>query len=236
MPVLPDWESSSGQIVELPPIPARIIEDGKPSRKIDRSRPSLRLVLKPISVSLRYKRERFLGTIDSIEPKVREGLRSILREQQAGAPPNHQDVQHWMEEWNLSEPWIGEVAAASLQLWRDYPSIDRWELPFLVDRAFDNQEEFKVHAWNPVAQSADDYEHEVAWKLRNYIRWIEAAVRRAGLEPVRESRDRGHDHFLWLVQYQIKLKSFYAIGKANKLTPSPVSRAVHQLGASSLPP
>lgn len=104
MPVLPNWERPSGQILELPPIPARIIEDGKPSRKIDRSRPSLRLVLKPISVSLRYKRGRFLDTIDSIEPKVREGLRSILKEQKAGALPNHQDVQHWMEEWNLSEP------------------------------------------------------------------------------------------------------------------------------------
>jgi len=91
-----------------------------------------------------------------------------------------------------------------------------------------------VHAWNPVAQSADDYEDEVSWKLRNYIRWIEAAVRRAGLEPVRELRDRGHDHFLWLVQYQIKLKSLYSIGKANQLTPSSVSRAVHRL-AQELP-
>ena len=77
-----------------------------------------------------------------------------------------------MEKWHLSELWIGEVARECHRVWRDNPSLDRWELPFLVDRAFRNEEEFRAHAWNPLAQPSGDYKAEVLWKLQRYIKFV----------------------------------------------------------------
>jgi hypothetical protein len=134
-----------------------------------------------------------------------------------------------MEKWHLSELWIGEVARECHRVWRDNPSIDRWELPFLVDRAFRNEEEFRAHAWNPLAQPSVDYKAEVLWKLHRYIEFVETEARRSGLKPATRMRDRGHDHFLWLVQFQIKRQSYYKISQHQSFSDDAVVLAVKKL-------
>jgi hypothetical protein len=177
-----------------------------------------------ITTSRSNARRRFLEAVDSIEPKVRESLRDLQ--------PLLGEVKKWARRWNLSAPWILDVAIASLILWKNQDlSPDReWAFPFHVDRSFES-EEFRVRGFNPARETQKEYQEEVAYCLRRYLARMDAEVRDRGLEPVPDRRQREGDHFDWLVRYQISGWSFYRIANARKIDQRAVSRAIKSLAA-----
>jgi hypothetical protein len=198
-------------------------------------------------------RNGFLGRI-SIHPQARVVLEELAgepmrayealalsvakhaRDPEFAPPPNRLPLQEavvaWMAKWNLTSPWIVEVALNTLSDWESIPLRhsrdlrERREWSFL-STGWMEADRPGPPMWNPQGdQSAADAQRSLeAWfkaeKAEIARQKKEARARGLPTEPARYQNQTVD----WAIRFQVLKESFYSI--AAKGDSSGVRRAVH---------
>jgi hypothetical protein len=159
--------------------------------------------------------------------------------------PVDSDLEWWMARYNITAPWVREVALWTLQAWCVEPEL-QFERPFIqpfryATAALERERtiSFKyAPAWEPTVETRAqararvirDFEHDLDVQLDD----IESKATSRGFVPMKVKRES--EHFDWAVRVQVGRESRASVARSVPRSPDAVKEAVADvLGLLALP-
>ena len=142
----------------------------------------------------------------------------------AGCKALHSAISDWAWDFNLFEPWIGDVALRTMLGWQyGFDQEGRWLTywPNFPSALSEQEQHFRLdlpEAWDPTVISEKEARNQIrgvfAHRLQRFLdRGIELALKR-GYERATADPREPERHLRWLVRFQVVGETFTAIGKS----------------------
>jgi DNA-directed RNA polymerase specialized sigma24 family protein len=141
----------------------------------------------------------------------------------------------WARKWNLTDSWLFYVALRTLYQWsRSNKNNIKWayELPTdmveVVPGRKNSMFNFNFPLFDARVDSWSDYEQRIKESFSDKLQTYRSRIKSQEVEN-KASRKYAESHYEWLIQFQIKGRSYSSIAECSRVDESTVHKPIKQL-------